>query len=375
MGELEAAVACASRAVALAPQAASWHAVLGTALRSSGQLEAAIDAYNRAETLSPHDPRIAWNRALAYLAAHDFERGLPAYESRRQRAEHKALPMPVWTQGAPPEQGVLVHCEQGFGDTLQWARFLPRLSRQTRRVVVAAPGRLMAMLRSVQGVSAVVSKAAARTDTALAELGCAAHVGLMSLGALLGEDGSSLAEELPLWTPSAAQRAAHASPGSRRIALCWQGNPAYERDHLRSPPLVHFEPIVARAAAAGISVVSLQKVHGLDQLSKATGALADVPDLGAQLDTGPDAFVDTAAVMAAADLVITSDTATAHLAGSLPTQTWLLLSRPADWRWGHEPDATPWYPQMRVFRQPTGGDWPSLFQCVDRALSAWIGAL
>ena len=121
-------------------------------------------------------------------------------------------------------------------------------------------------------------------------------------------------------------------------------------------------------------MVSLQKIHGVEQLREAGGLFSGVPDLGARLDTGDDAFVDTAAAMTAADLVITSDTATAHLAGSLATDTWLLLSRPADWRWGHAPSTTPWYPRVRVFRQPRPGDWPALFASVDRALAAWIDA-
>ena len=372
LGEAEEAVRCARRAVALAPDQAGWHAVLGTALRAIGQVDAAIAAYDRAERLSPEDPRIPWNRALARLSGHDFAQGFVAYESRRRRPEHKPLPTPVWTEGAPPSGGVLVHCEQGFGDTIQWARFLPRLARQTARVVVAAPGRLQAMLRRIDGVDDVVEKEAARAPDALRTFGCEVHVGLMSLGARLHEDGHTLARELPLWSPSPAACAPYASKDGLRIGIGWQGNPAYERDHLRSPPLAHYAPLVDNAVARGVSVVSLQKVHGLDQLRAAQGALGAIPDLGAILDTGSDAFVDTAAAMSAADLVITSDTATAHLAGSLPTETWLLLSRPADWRWGHVPERTPWYPRTRVFRQPSPGDWPGLFSNVDRALSAWI---
>ena len=373
LGEVEAAINAARKAVEKAPDEAGWHAVLGTALRSAGRIPEALLAYTQAKRLSPDDPRIPWNRALALLSAHDFAAGFEAYECRRKRVEHRPLPTPEWTQGPAPSGGLLVHCEQGFGDTLQWARFVPRLSAQTRRVVVAAPRRLHAMLLRVGGVDAVITKEDARKPDALRCHDCAAHVGLMSLGALLGERGPTLADDLPLWSPSASEVAPYALRTGLRIGIGWQGNPAYERDHLRSPPLSAFTRVVDNATARGVSVVSFQKVHGLGQLIDATGPLRKVLDLGAILDTGPEAFIDTAAVMSATDLVLTSDTATAHLAGSLPVETWLLLSRPADWRWGHLPESTPWYPRMRVFRQPTPGDWTGLFHNVDRALSSWIG--
>jgi ADP-heptose:LPS heptosyltransferase len=122
----------------------------------------------------------------------------------------------------------------------------------------------------------------------------------------------------------------------------------------------------------GLRWVSLQKFHGLDQLDAAVEPVSRIEDLGARIDLGPDAFLDTAAVMAASDLVITSDTSTAHLAGALGRPTWVVLSRPADWRWGHLPDQTPWYPNMRLYRQPSPGDWRGVFTAVAKDLRDWI---
>ena len=372
-GHGAAAVSAAQRAVSLDPERAGWHATLGTALRSIGRLDAALDAFEGAAQRSPDDVRIPWNRALTLLSAHNFAEGFPAYEARLQRPQHRALPAPVWTAGPPPVDGVVVHHEQGFGDTLQWARFLPALHSCTGRVVVAAPPKLHALLSTVPGVAATVSREEAREDGALARLGCSAHVGMMSLGALLGETGDTLSVHLPTFHPDAAnvdRWRTRLRDGRPLVALAWQGNPSYERDHLRSPPLKAFAPLLDHD---GIRFVSLQKYEGVEQLRQGTGPLRRIEDLADTLDPGPDAFVDTAAVMMVADLVITSDTSTAHLAGALGRPTWVLLSTPCDWRWGHHPNRTPWYPSMRLFRQPRPGDWGGLFREVAGALDRGIG--
>lgn len=371
-GDARAAAAAALQAATLEPAVGGWWAAYGNALRAEGDIPGALAAYARAERCSPDDVRIAWNRSLALLCDHQFGAGFEAYEVRRRRPQHRSLPDPVWTTGAPPQDGVVVHHEQGFGDTLQWARFLPRLAQRTGRVVVAAPGRLHGLLRGVEGVAEVVTRDQVQTADGLRAVGCGAHVGLMSLGARLGEDGGTLALNAPVFRvdPAACRRwRSELYDGRPLVVLNWQGNPSYERDHLRSPPLAAFAPAFA---VPGIRWVSVQKFHGLEQLVDPVVQRAGVVDLGGRLDLGTHAFLDTAAVMQAADLVITSDTSTAHLAGALCCPTWVVLSRPADWRWGHRPDRTPWYPSMRLFRQATPGDWSSVFTSVAAGLREWI---
>ena len=371
-GDVEGAARAARHAATLEPGNPGWHAALGTALRSSGRPTDALAAYAQAAALAPSDVRIPWNRALTLLSAHNFEAGFAAYESRRDRPQHTALPTPLWTEGPPPADGVLVHHEQGFGDTLQWARFLPALARRTGRVVVAAPARLHGLLATISGVAATITREEARAPGVLDGLGCSRHVGLMSLGARLGVTGTTLAADLPVFAPRAADVAMWRTlldDGRPIVALTWQGNPSYERDHLRSPPLAAFEPVLARK---DLRFVSLQKFHGVEQLARGAASVRRVENIGARVDLGPHAFVDSAAVMAAADLVLTSDTSTAHLAGALGRPTWTVLSRPADWRWGHDPHQTPWYPTMRLFRQPEPGNWAAVFQAVADALDTWI---
>ncbi len=371
-GDAQAAAQAALRAAELAPAVGGWWAARGNALRSAGDIEGALEAYAEAERRSPGDVRVAWNRALTLLSDHRFAAGFAAYEVRTQRPQHTPLPEPVWRSGDPPARGVVVHHEQGYGDTLQWARFLPRLAQRTDRVVVAAPRRLHALLRTIDGVAAVVERAQVHSSGGLADVDCEVHVGLMSLGALLGEDGSTLASAQPVLHPppeAVAGWRSELDSGRPVVAVTWQGNPAYERDHLRSPPLAAFGPALE---VEGVRWVSLQKFHGLDQLATGEEPISRVEDLGARIDLESDAFVDTAAVMMAVDLVITSDTATAHLAGALGRPTWLVLSRPADWRWGHLPKHTPWYPNVRLYRQPGPGDWRGVFTAVARDLRDWI---
>jgi hypothetical protein len=142
-----------------------------------------------------------------------------------------------------------------------------------------------------------------------------------------------------------------------QVGIAWQGNPKYRDDRLRSIPLTQFAPL---AAVPGVQLVSLQKGPGSEQLQRLGGAFA-VADLGPQLDEAAGPFMDTAAVLTGLDLVITSDSAVAHLAGGLGVPTWLALPSLPDWRWLLGRDDCPWYPTMRLFRQDTPGDWEAVF--------------
>jgi ADP-heptose:LPS heptosyltransferase len=154
------------------------------------------------------------------------------------------------------------------------------------------------------------------------------------------------------------------------VGIAWQGNPAYQTDHRRSVPLSAWVPFLRQAQARGVAIYSLQKGHGSEQVAGLPAELG-VHDLARGMDEGPGAggaFVDTAAVIAGLDLVISSDTAIPHLGGALGTPTWMLLSHLPDWRWGHQGRACPWYPRLRLFRQPQAGDWGAVFEALCAAL-------
>ncbi len=155
-----------------------------------------------------------------------------------------------------------------------------------------------------------------------------------------------------------------------RVGINWQGNPSYKADWNRSMALRFFEPL---AKVPGVRLISLQKKNGLEQLENLPEGMS-VETLGDDFDEGPDAFIDTAAVMMSLDLIISSDTSIAHLAGALAQPVWTLLPFVPDWRWMLERGDTPWYPTMRLFRQQTHGDWPGVFSGVGNALHQRMGS-
>jgi len=199
----------------------------------------------------------------------------------------------------------------------------------------------------------------------------------LSLPAILGttpEDAAAGGAYLAA-DPERVERwraALDAIPGFK-IGISWQGNPAYHLDRFRSPPLAEFRPI---ARLPDVSLVSLQQGVGAEQVADVR-EIFSVATLGGVAD-GDGAFVDTAAIVTRLDLVITSDTALTHLAGALGVPTWVVLPHAADWRWGVAGDSCPWYPTVRLFRQPRPGDWKSVFRRVaqeaSRLVEEWSAA-
>jgi hypothetical protein len=236
--------------------------------------------------------------------------------------------------------------------------------RSAARVLLHCPERLHALLGSVAGIDELLAGPVSRPfDYALP---------LLSAPAVFGTTLSSIPADVP-YLAADAERVAHwrcelADGAKFKIGITWQGNPAYEDDARRSVPLAEFAPL---ADCAGVRLFSLQKEHGLEALAALAQRLRIV-DLGPRLDEGGDAFVDTAAVMRNVDLVVTSDTATAHLAGALGVPVWLLLPDLPDWRWLLERDDSPWYPTMRLFRQTARGDWADVLSRVAAAVGTLV---
>ncbi|MEC8423647.1 MAG: hypothetical protein VX000_07710, partial [Myxococcota bacterium] len=333
-----------------------------SALRGLGRVDEALAVLREARTRAPDDARLAWNEALTLLAAGDFRAGLPAYGVRRRRSRQqgaRVLPgVPMWTGGSLDGQTLLVHAEQGFGDSLQFVRFAGLLATRGARVVVRGHGRLAALLGQVPGVAVYIAK-----DTPVPQVDL--QVGMMDVPGLLGLDAADLGAAVPYLHADAdrVRRLSRRLPAAGlRVGIGWQGNPDFEADHLRSPPLARFAPL---ASVEGAAFICLQQQHGRDQLARSRLPMLD---LAPELDTGPDGFVDTAAVLASLDLVITSDTALAHLAGGMGRPTWVVLPYAADWRWLVARTDVPWYPTMRLFRQPGPGAWEPVFEQVTARL-------
>jgi Glycosyltransferase family 9 (heptosyltransferase) len=165
------------------------------------------------------------------------------------------------------------------------------------------------------------------------------------------------ADRVGLWTETLGS-------GGFKVGIVWQGNPVFKNDRRRSVPIENFAPL---AAIPGVRLISLQAIHGLDQLTRLPAGMA-VETLGAKVTDNPEGLDEIAAVMANLDLVVTSDTAAAHLAGALGRPAWVALSHDPDWRWLRDRADSPWYPSMRLFRQQRPGDWPGVFAKITAAL-------
>ncbi len=338
---------------------------LGTICKLQGRLGEAMECYERALAVDDNLAEPHRNRALLRLLTGNYADGWREYEWRRRvpGVPRTSFSQPRWEGQPMPGQTLLLVAEQGLGDTIQFIRYAALVKRQSEaRVLLHCSQRLHRLLAAVAGVDQLLSGDVTQ--------GFDAYLPLLSAPAVFGTTLETVPADVP-YLAAEPQRVADwqrelAAVADFKVGITWQGNPDYEDDARRSVPLDAFASL---ADVAGVRLFSLQKQHGLEQLA----ALADrlrIVGLGPRLDTGPDAFVDTAAVMKNVDLVVTSDTAAAHLAGALGVPVWLLLPHLPDWRWLLEREDCPWYPTMRLFRQTTPGDWDAVLARVAEALGA-----
>ena len=341
---------------------------LGNALRDQMDLDQAVATYEGTLHLQPN--YVAAHKALALirLLSGDFARGWPEYEWRFQDPEfpRRSFRQPRWEGQPLPGRTILLHAEQGLGDTIQFIRYAAPVKQRGNRAggmparAAAAPG---GMPRHRSAGRPGRRAAAGRFSRSLAQSAArpqhhgGEHPGRSAIPVCRAARQAFWSEKL-------------AAPGGFKIGIAWQGRPEYRDDRFRSIPLAEFAPL---ARVPGVRLVNLQKGPGQEQLPAVRG-LFPVTDFSAEMDTSGDAFLDTAAVMTRLDLVVSSDTATAHLAGASGVPVWLALRRVPDWRWFLGRCDSPWYPTMRLFRQPGDGDWSSVFTAMEAALCARLAA-
>lgn len=370
-GRREEALESYRHALAIDPAHRGARVSLGATLRRMGRLKEAQAALDRALALNPADAEARWNLSLAQCMAGDWRAGLESFEARRRIPGMVAVPEggpdtgPEWDGRPIPGRTLLVQHEQGMGDAIQFLRFAAEAEHLGARVIYRGPARLLALAARIGGV-----KATAPLDAPPPRFDVWAP--LMSLPRLVKAATNQRLGRSGYVTPDAARMARWrdrlAGVQGCRVGIGWQGNPDYAADGERSFPLALFERI---ARLPGVTLIGLQQGKGREQIAAWP---ADLPfvDLASELDAD-GAFVDTAAVLPALDLVITSDTALAHLAGAVGVPAWLALSRVPDWRWGLEGTQSVWYPTVHVFRQPHPGDWGAVFADMTEALGARIG--
>ena len=353
------AVPCFERAMALKPDYAEAYCNMGMTRRNSTE---AIGWYESAIALKPNLAIAHSNLAHTLLLQGDYQRGFAEYEWRWRHPETppRDFSQPEW-QGEVigGERLLLVHAEQGFGDTLHFVRYLAPLRARVRRIAFECQPELLPLLRGLPGLEWVVARGEALPDFDL-------HVALMSLPRLFETTLDTVPAAVPYLAADPARvarwRDRLAGPG-KRVGLVWAGNPKHNNDANRSMRLADLAPLFE---IAGLRFFGLQKGE----------RAADAPPPGAPfaaLSEEIEDFADSAAILAGLDLLVAVDTSIVHLAGALARPVWALLPVAPDWRWQLERGDSPWYPTLRLYRQPGPAGRKALVERVRDELRRWAG--
>jgi tetratricopeptide (TPR) repeat protein len=364
--QLEAAAACYRRTLELDPGFADGHLNLGVVWWLEGRLAEAEDCYRRALECRGEFADAHLNLALLLLLSGRYAEGWREYEWRWRSAHHGSVPPRVATprwDGRPLPGGTLfVHVEQGFGDTLLYLRYLPgaRLRSQAARVILECQPELRSLLEPWAAATGIELIAVGAPDAVRPAHDW--HLALLSLPLALG-DGAPLPPMTPALLADAGLRERWreglGEGEEMRVGVVWAGNPGQREDRKRSMDPEMMAPILR---VPGVRFYSLQ-------VGAAASLAGEMSDWGIWQLPGPlTNFADTAAVMTELDLVITVDTATAHLAGTLGCPVWVMVRHVPYWPYGLSGESTPWYPGMRIFRQERPGDWDRVVQRVAAAL-------
>ena len=368
------ALANYDHAIALNPRHAEAYNNRGIVLSELKRPDEAVLSYDRAVALKTDFAEAFTGRGAAKLLLGRYPEGWADREWRWQTQDflgaRPKLDAPHWRGEEINGRRILIYAEQGLGDTLHFARYLPLLAERGANVTFLAPPSLLRVLRPL--ISKIEVIGALEKDRRF-DLQCV----LMSLPLRFGTEVGSIPNKVPYLEPE-TDRVAHwgqfIGTHGFKIGIAWQtkiGSTPVARTsgRRRSIPLAELARL---GRLPGVRLISLQKHHGTDQLPHLAGDVT-VESLGDGFDNGPDAFVDTAAAMSCLDLIVTVDTSIAHLAGALARPTWVALRYAPDWRWLRERDDSPWYPTLRLFRQDTEGDWKSVVVKMERALGSMLG--
>jgi Tfp pilus assembly protein PilF len=357
------AIAAYRSALDLKPDhAVAWNN-LGLALQSVNDVGGAIAAFRRAVDLKPDFAHAHWNLSLALLLDGQFEQGWREYDWRLVLTElgrgRHVYPGQAWDGSAPAGKTLLLYAEQGLGDALQFARYATLLAQAGARPLIHCVDALKPLIATVPGVGQVLG-----SDEPLPDYD--AHFPLLSLPRVFATTAETIPSRASYMTASEPHRTAarvriDSSRAKLNVGLVWAGSREHSNDRNRSCPLASLAPILA---LPGIAWFSLQQ----GEASKELDAFADPARVIALPSSAP--LIDTAALIAELDLVISVDTSIAHLAGALGRRCWLLLPFAPDWRWMLDRDDTPWYPAMRLFRQSRLHDWSAVVARVGVELRA-----
>jgi tetratricopeptide (TPR) repeat protein len=344
---------CFRRVIRLKPEYSKGHVNLGTALKLLGRTKEMRAEYELGLALDPESAGARYNLALADLREGGYREGWAGHEWRWKFRELKPklrhFRQPLWRGEELAGKTILLYAEQGYGDTIQFVRYVPLVLGRGGRVVLEVQRAVARLVGSVAGVDQVVARGEQLPEF---DVQCP----LMSLPWVFGTEVETIPSATPYLAvePEAVDAARARFPGEGlRVGMVWAGNPRLRNDRARSIPVEKLDPLTR---VSGVSLFSLQK--------ETSACLDGMHDAG----TGFGDFADTAAMVRTLDLVVSVDTAVAHLAGALGVPVWVLLPERADWRWLEEREDSPWYPSARLFRQRMEGDWDEVVERVCEAV-------
>jgi tetratricopeptide (TPR) repeat protein len=365
------ALASFTAAIALDPGLTIAYSNLGAALSELDRHEEAVPIFQRARQLEPDAPQPVFNEALARLALGDFENAWRDYEARWVASElhlkSRNFPQPLWDGEADiAGKTFLIHAEQGIGDMILFARYIPLLVQRGARVIVECYRPIQNLIAAIPGVAQVLIYGEDLPDFDI-------HAPFGSLAGAFKTTIKTIPNQTPyLPVPSSSPTIADLDTTDDprpRVGVCWAGNPDYPRDRNRSIPLAVFQRLFR---TPNVRFVSLQQRlrPGDEQI------LANFDNIDLVTDRKGSSLADTAALISKLDLVITVDTAIAHLTGALGRPVWVLLAYFPYWVWLRTRSDNPWYPTAQVFRQPRTGDWESVIEraavTLDQAVSSRV---
>lgn len=359
------ALAAHAKAAALKPDDFLIRSNYAIALREFCFFEESVVHFDAALKLRPDDVKMQWERAMALLHLERFKEGWDAYEVRWKQpgVTPRVFAAPRWRGEDLRGKTLLIHEEQGFGDTILCSRYIPLVKARGARVILECRQPLHRLLSAVPGLDRIVTPG--ETEKEPFDF----YIPMMSLPGIFQTDLGNIPPPVPLHVPASVPAATlpllDAGKGRLKVGVVWSGSTTFVRNRRRAVAVERFLPL---AAIPGVQLYSLQKGPCEPELA-ACGGTGIIWELGPHLND----FADTAAVLKRLDLVIMTDSAVAHVAGSLGVPVWNLLCYMPYWLYLSKRRDSPWYPSMRLFRQEEPGDWDGVFRRVARALQEAAG--
>ena len=368
VGRFDEQVLALKRAEKLGASGAEYLHSMAQIRSERGDYDGAIAAYREAIELQPDALQTHQNLAFAYFTKGMYEEAWPEHEWRLRSHQHPGLnhsvKTPKWRGEDLSGKKMLVYCEQGHGDTIQFLRFMEPLRERGAELSFIAPKPLVGLFKENLPWLAIADRVGLGVEYDF-------QISLMSLPEVFRTTLATLPAAVPYLRPAAGyvdKWRERIGDDGFRIGIVWQGNPNYGADFHRSIPLRHYAPL---ARVDGVRLISLQVFHGLDQLDDLPPGMT-VERLGEEITNNPSGYREVAGAMANLDLIVTSDTGPAHLAGAMACPTFVALRDNPDWRWMAERTDSPWYPSMRLFRQQVRGEWSAVFEEIAGAVAERI---